>query len=271
MTPDQARYTQCPACATLFRVETLPRSTVRCGSCSHLFLPTRRQVQNLPLAFKPLVPEAFRLSGAAIGPPDPPPVATDVTAPRPRRLPPPPPAAAAGRPAPVRRRSRPASPAWALGSALLMVVLLAQGLILQREALADHEPLRPLLAGLCVLAGCELRPVHDVSAWRLSEAELRRDPQREDALLATARLQHRAGRSLALPLLQLQILDAGGGVAHEGWFHAGQYVADADFREDWSAGLPAGEELQVKLRLRDPGMVPDQYRFRLQGHTSGSP
>lgn len=270
MTPDQTRYTQCPACATLFRVETLPRSTVRCGFCSHLFLPPRRQVQNLPLAFKPLVPEAFRLSGVAIEPPDPPPVATAVATPRPRQLPAPP-AAAAGRPAPVRRRPQPASPVWALGSALLMVVLLAQGLVMQRDALADHEPLRPLLAGLCVLAGCELRPVHDVSAWRLSEADLRRDPQRNDALLATARLQHGAGRPLALPLLQLQVLDAGGGVAHEGWFHAGQYVADADFREDWSAGLPAGEVLHVTFRLRDPGMAPDQYRFRLQGHTSGSP
>ncbi len=262
-TAPQPYFTQCPDCATLFRVEALPKRA-RCGACGTVFLPARRQAQNLPLVFKPFVPEAFRLTAL--------PTSMPVSAQNP-----PPPAGArfGGRvdadsstepEGPARAPRRRSSMLWALASLLLSVSLLAQLLLLQRDGLADHRPLRPVLAMLCEVAGCTLRPLRELDAWQLNDAELIPDPERAGMLLATGRLRHAADQRLELPLLQIELLDAGGGVARQGLFSADTYLAAEAATEDWRQGLAPNTSIAIELRLEDAGVTPDQFRFRLRKH-----
>ncbi|MCK8516144.1 zinc-ribbon and DUF3426 domain-containing protein [Methylonatrum kenyense] len=261
-TASQPYYTQCPECATLFRVDVLPKQA-RCGACGNCFNPARRHAQHLPLVFKPFVPEAFRLT--ALPAVMPAPEAPTTVTPSPGRAAGHP--AADGAAAPVRRRrptGRVAGASWLVASLLLSIGLLAQGLLLQRDNLADHRPLRPLLAALCDIAGCTLRPLRELDAWQLSDAELMPDSGQPGTLLATGRLRHDADQRLELPLLQIELLDAGGRVAHQGVFSADTYLDAEMAAQDWTRGLAPGESLAIEFRLEGAGMAPDQFRFRLR-------
>lgn len=263
-TASRPYYTQCPGCATLFRVDVLPERA-RCGACGCRFHPPRRHAQHLPLVFKPFVPEAFRL--AALPVPSSPQLAEIEPA---RPLPPiaqRADAEASATPGPsLRPRRGAAGPAWLLAGLLLSVVLLGQLLLLQRDSLADHRPLRPVLTMLCELAACTLRPLRDLDAWRLSDAELIPDPERPGMLLATGQLRHAADQRLELPLLQIEILDAGGGVARQGVFAADTYLEADAASLDWAPGLAPGESVAIAFRLEEPGLSPDQFRFRLRSN-----
>ena len=100
---------------------------------------------------------------------------------------------------------------YAVAITLLVVLIAAQGVFHFRDAIAAHWPaLQPVLARLCSLAGCTIRPLRDAAMSYLSidASDLQADPAHRGLLILTATLRNRAPWSLAYPHLELTLTDA---------------------------------------------------------------
>ena len=222
------QYTRCPGCKTIFRVTdaqlALRDGQVRCGHCRTVFNGRENLISLAPVAPSADEPEVDEL---ALGPPT-------VTLRSSRALDPAPPPRPSPRsrngPAFRSRRSRTtrtsttriashgrsasrARGCWqvagAVGIPLLAVLLVVQALVHFRDALAAHVPwTRPLLAQMCALTGCAIRPLRNVAALSIDASDLQADPAHRGLLILTATVRNRAPYAVGYPHLELTLTDA---------------------------------------------------------------
>jgi len=242
----EEKYTRCPACATVFRVTSeqlaMRAGQVRCGHCKTVFDGNAQRVSLAP----PRAPDHGTppIDETALGPPTT--TLRNAQALEPPEIPSEPSAAvvtiagatataaaAAGTTATAAAaagataaeipyedrfsRARQKKPRrghailYAVAIALLVVLIAAQGVFHFRDAIAAHWPaLQPVLARLCSLAGCTIRPLRDAAMSYLSidASDLQADPAHRGLLILTATLRNRAPWSLAYPHLELTLTDA---------------------------------------------------------------
>jgi len=240
----EEKYTRCPACATVFRVTSeqlaMRAGQVRCGHCKTVFDGNAQRVSLAP----PRAPDHGTppIDETALGPPTT--TLRNAQALEPPEIPSEPSAAvvtiagatataAAGATATAAAaagataaeipyedrfsRARQKKPRrghailYAVAIALLVVLIAAQGVFHFRDAIAAHWPaLQPVLARLCSLAGCTIRPLRDAAMSYLSidASDLQADPAHRGLLILTATLRNRAPWSLAYPHLELTLTDA---------------------------------------------------------------
>ena len=242
----EEKYTRCPACATVFRVTSeqlaMRAGQVRCGHCKSVFDGNAQRVSLAP----PRAPDHGTppIDETALGPPTT--TLRNAQALEPPEIPSEPSAAvvtiagatataaaAAGTTATAAAaagataaeipyedrfsRARQKKPRrghailYAVAIALLVVLIAAQGVFHFRDAIAAHWPaLQPVLARLCSLAGCTIRPLRDAAMSYLSidASDLQADPAHRGLLILTATLRNRAPWSLAYPHLELTLTDA---------------------------------------------------------------
>ncbi len=287
-------YTQCPACAALYRVKeeriTAADRRVRCAMCLTVFDAGRRWADDLPLDIQALVdrhaghtsmstpppasagsgPSAPQEGGGAPGAGDPaePAIGPEETdsledlAPgwqlaTDLEL--------EGRTAPQGRTATGVAVwAWVAGILLLNLILVVQVVYTQREELATYGQLRPWLEPLCRVAGCELPLQRDPERLQMLRSQVTDHPSRSGALVATAVIINQAPFRQPYPLLRLTLLDQNQRVAGERWFHPADYLHDPGLRERWDAGMPVEHPVAVRLELLDPGSGSAQYVFEMR-------
>jgi len=162
-------------------------------------------------------------------------------------------------PAPVKKK--PVWP-WAVGSALLLILLLAQAAYFFRIDLAARLPgLRPALTAYCGLLGCSvpLPQKADLMSIESSDLEIA-DPAQANVITLNAILRNRAPFSQAYPNLELTLTDTEEKAVARRTFRPAEYLRPG---EDEKQGLAANRELNVKLNLDTTDLMASGYRLFL--------
>jgi predicted Zn finger-like uncharacterized protein len=182
--------THCPQCETAFKVSPqqleLAKGWVRCGRCAHVFeahlyFESAAQVPQQPRA-SAHVPELFR---AAVTPPD----------------------ASTG----AQNFSEEAvtnhtwrAYVWHVSAGMLVLLLLWQMLLVQRNWLGSEEPaLRPVLSVMC---GCQITWPLEPDAVLIESSSFTESP--EGGYAVQLRLKNTLHHAVAMPALELNLTDA---------------------------------------------------------------
>jgi predicted Zn finger-like uncharacterized protein len=263
------KYTRCPGCKTVFRVTpqqlAMRAGQVRCGHCKTVFDGNAALISLAPRPPDELAQE----DEAALGPPT-------VTLRNARALEPVDPAprpAAADEDvreiayeerfawAKPKRRARRFGPLYAAAIPLLLLLLFAQLLFHYRDAVAAHWPAtKPLLAQLCDVAGCEIRPLRDAAMISIESSDLQADPAHKGLLILTANVRNLAPWPLAYPHLELTLTDAKDNVVVRRALAPLEYAGGT---ADIAGGIRPNGEVAIKLFIDASATVQAGYRVFL--------
>ena len=128
----------------------------------------------------------------------------------------------------------------------------------QFDRLAAIPELRPYYETACQYAGCELKPLVDVSQIKSRKLVVRTDPQQRDALVVDAEIINRAPFDQPFPAIALTFSNLNGDVVAQSVFPPEDYLAgDAS---DLTA-MPNGVPVRIAIRIRDPGRDAVNYNI----------
>lgn len=184
--------THCPQCETAFKVSPeqleLAKGWVRCGRCSHVFeaafhFETTPDIPAPPLPSSK-APSLFR---AAMAPAE---AALEAQS-------------SSAHASPAKSADAPIPFAWLVGAAVLVLALLMQWVVAQRNWLAAEEPaLRPLLSALCA---CEVTWPRESEAVLIESSSFTENPQ--GGYTVQLRLKNTQHHPVAMPALELSLTD----------------------------------------------------------------
>jgi predicted Zn finger-like uncharacterized protein len=279
--------TKCSSCGTIFRVTLQQlqahRGQVRCGRCMTVF-DGLEALATLPDE-APLAEEAAGeaaaggaddAAGFELQPVDP-----EVQAPVPE-------APAAGRSAEhssvdkdfglapeqlsledqlfiehAREKSRTARVrTWAVGSALIALVLAGQAAYFYRADVASQFPaLRPSLAKMCELLQCTVALPQRPRLIAIEASDLQvNDPAQPSVIRLTATLRNHAGYDLGYPALDLVLTNNREHTLARRIFLPGEYLPRD---RNVEAGIPASAEITIRLDLDTGDLGPAGFRLDL--------
>jgi predicted Zn finger-like uncharacterized protein len=261
----EERFTRCPGCKTIFRVTpqqlAMRSGQVRCGHCQTVFDGVAALV-----SLAPQPREEFPQDEASMGPPT-------VTLRNSQALQPvrdeadaraaaadraeqeaedaeasaDPPIDYSARFSWQEKQERRIVPSWVLATAIpiLLALLAGQALFHFRDAIAAHWPAtKPALIKLCAVAGCEVRPLADISGLSIEASDLQADPAHRGLLILSSTIRNRAPFALAYPFVELTLSDAQDQIVVRRAFAPEEYLSAA---ADPRAGIAGNSELAVKL------------------------
>ena len=277
--PDE-KFTRCPECRTVFRVTpeqlALWGGQVRCGHCKATFDGVEALVSLMPPvsaaeADSPVdvfaqgpptvtlrnaealdAPWPGVAAGAAPRPPEAP-VSAAAVAPGATVAP----AAAAE----TVGRSTVALAFYALAAIALVVLLAGQAVYHYRDSLVARWPAaKPLLAEMCAVAGCTVRPPHEIADLSIQASDLQADPAHKGLLTLTATLRNRGAIALAYPHLELTLTDAQDQIVVRRALAPAEYAGGT---ADIVSGIPPNAEVAVKLFIDASATTQAGYRIYL--------
>lgn len=147
---------------------------------------------------------------------------------------------------------------WSLVSLLLALILAAQYVYFQRNALATHASLRPWLLTFCQYARCQLNPVRAPEQIQILSREVRSHPTIKNTLLIDLELVNDAAFRQPWPQLQLTFSDLNGKMVARRTFAPAEYLSDD---QKINTGMPAGVPESIQLVLVDPGPRAVNFEF----------
>lgn len=255
MVDGPAMNTQCPNCRSVFRIgqDQLDAAggRVRCSRCRHVFDAHIRLQKELPLeeedsagtgttnAPTSAVSEAHTRE-LDMGGPHPGPVSgvllSDVA------------------PGPESRRTRRGPThgslvVWTAVNTLLLVVLGAQLIFIQRGAFAQDPTLRPVVSRMCKIASCTIPARRDVEQLELLRRNVYAHPNVDDALIIDLQFVNNADFAQPYPTLTISLGDIRGKPLIRRNFAPRTYRPELDSNARMAPGAP----VQVSLEVRDPG------------------
>ena len=285
--------TQCPACATTFRVTSqqlqAQRGMVRCGRCATIFdgFKTLSSLRDVPVATPP--PQPVDPAPAVVATPAPPaaaapvsvsesapPVvaepsaASDATLP-PVEKPPVPETPARRRAAPPPAALEPvmAEPAtasrsgvWALGVAVLLLALAAQGVYFYRSEVAAYVPeARPYLNQMCMHLRCAVALPQRPRSISIEASDMQAtDPANPGVIALTATLRNHATTALGYPALDVVLTNVREHTVARRVFLPAEYL---DAGRDARTGIPPNAEITVKLNIDSGDLGAAGFRLDL--------
>lgn len=150
---------------------------------------------------------------------------------------------------------------WAMATLPLLLLLLAQTIYLFRVELAARLPvLKPALIGYCRILKCSVPLPQKVSLMSIESSELKDDPAHRNKITLGALLRNRAAYTQAFPNLELTLTDSQDKALARRIFSPRDYLSKPG---DLTVGLPANQELNVKLHLDTTDLKPLGYRLVL--------
>lgn len=160
-------------------------------------------------------------------------------------------------------RSRPVQIALGLASLALLLTLALQAAWFWRDSLAQTWPAaRPWLQRLCNLTtGCQLAAPRNIDALVIDSSSL--TPAGRELMLSVL-LRNRIDRAVAYPALEITLTDLQGKIDMRKVLEPARYLAPSQAdAAHIAAGLPAGQQVQLRLRLQTTGPAPSGYRLYL--------
>jgi predicted Zn finger-like uncharacterized protein len=150
---------------------------------------------------------------------------------------------------------------WSIAAFPLLLLLLAQTVYLFRVELAAHLPgLKPALVRYCQILKCTVPLPQKASLMSIESSELKDDPAHRNQIILIALLRNRAPFAQALPDLELTLTDNQDKALARRSFRPEDYLPKP---KNVTAGLPANQELGIKLRLDTADLKPVGYRLVL--------
>jgi predicted Zn finger-like uncharacterized protein len=246
--------TQCPHCRTVYRIEQrhldAAGGRVRCSRCRRVFDARARLQKELPLeagesAAAPGAAAANRQPELDLGP-----ARRGVSGVLLSDL-------ATGEEQHEQRHSSRSLWLWGAINVVLLAALLAQLVFAQREAFAQDPTLRPLLVGMCDLAGCRLSPRQALDRIELVRRNVYAHPNVDDALIIDATFVNNAAFAQPYPLLTVSLGNIRGETLIRRNFRPREYQPALDP----NARMAPGSPVRVTLKVNDPG--PEIRTFEL--------
>lgn len=152
---------------------------------------------------------------------------------------------------------------WGLIVILLAATLVAQVAWFQFDRLSAIPELRPFYEKACELAGCQLRPLVDVSAIQSRRLVVRTNPDDRSQLLVDAVIINRAAFEQPFPAIALTFSNLDGDVVAQSIFMPEEYLA-GDARE--LASMPTNTPVRIAIAIRDPGRDAVNYNLDFRPH-----
>lgn len=241
--------TQCPQCATRFRVTEAQlgahQGLVRCGRCQQVFDGRPADQRNAVMTLE--ISEAIDTLSTPSEP----------SAPPPRR---PYPEDSSFLAPKEQARRWPWALAIAAGSALFALQV---SYSFRVELSANWPELRPALIAACQPFGCGVPLPQQESLLTIETSSLEAAANVPHLLTVSALLRNQAGFEQALPNLLLTLLDSNGRPLSRRSFPPAEYLPSAEQAPlaIHPAAIPANGELEVTLRLAVSEIEPDGYRL----------
>jgi hypothetical protein len=143
----------------------------------------------------------------------------------------------------------------------LVVAFVLQALFHFRDSLAAYVPAaKPMLARVCALAGCAVRPLRDVATLSIDASDLQADPAHRGLLVLTATIRNRAQYAIGYPHLLLTLTDAQNQVVVRRALTPADYVSGT---ANTAAGIASNGEVPVKLFIDASASSQAGYRLYL--------
>jgi predicted Zn finger-like uncharacterized protein len=244
--------TQCPRCRSVFRITQAQLDAadgrVRCSRCHRVFDARTRLQKELPLAdhssAKETANAAAKPAGQGV-------LELDLHGPRPGEVsgvllsdlaeePP----SEGGKP-----RSFGWIALWAAANAVLLVALCGQLIFVQRDAFAQDPTMRPLIARMYTLAGCQMPARRAVERIELVRRNVYAHPNVDDALIIDAKFINNADFPQPYPIVTVSLGDIRGKPLIRRNFSPQAYRPELDP----NARIAPGSPVQISLEVFDPG------------------
>jgi predicted Zn finger-like uncharacterized protein len=262
-------FTFCPDCATVFTVKAdhlhAAGGLVRCGSCNHVYSAMNYLFEEVGVARDAAAAHqasrelakatdadtedgsllVWEMAADDIGAPDP--VVTRADE-RPYAA-----ASPIARPMPGGWQQQ--SIAWrdvvsGAGIGLLILLLGAQWLYFNRNALANDARWRPIMERFCAFLPCDLPLQADLAQIELLERDVRKHPRADAALLINATLANHASHVQPYPVFSVSFANLSGKPVALRHFRPAEYLGDNTVI---SAGMAPGSRVHAVLEITDPG------------------
>lgn len=261
--------TSCPACATSFYVNQEQLSAhhgdVCCGKCEHVFNALDRLVEvpehaNLGVppddqAIKISMPEESSKSASFLIEE----ANTAVSAEEAEKF--------FGQSTPEAKYKSARARKLSIGlmsflAALLLLLAMGQSVYYLRTPIATKWPaVKPYLIKACNILNCSVDLPKDIAQLVIDDSELQEDTEHQGLIHLTSTLTNHAPYALEYPLFELSLTDLDDKPILRRAFTASEYLpAGANV----SGGIPAGEEVHIKLNLTASGVTVAGYRVFLR-------
>jgi predicted Zn finger-like uncharacterized protein len=168
----------------------------------------------------------------------------------------------ANTPAPVyirpRRRFSLTNVAWALGCALLALLLAAQLAWADRSELFRNPATQAWMARACRNVPCNLPLIRDTAKLELLSRDVRPDPNAPGALTVTATIRNSAAFRQPWPVVVVELTDLDNAPVAMRRFRPVEYMTDPARRAD---GITPGATAVVAFEVADPGKRAVAFQF----------
>lgn len=138
---------------------------------------------------------------------------------------------------------------WGSGILLMLAALTMQYIYYHRIPFAQEPSLRPLLARMCLITGCQLPAQRDLSRIELGKHLVQVHPRYVGSLLITANLVNRADFAQPFPIVEVVMTDLEQKQVARRRFMPGEYLIGGNGQRD----LPPSTEVPLMLEVLDPG------------------
>lgn len=150
---------------------------------------------------------------------------------------------------------------WPIITIPLLLLLLAQATYLFRIDLAARLPsLKPVLIRYCQILKCSVPLPQKPNLMSIESSELKDDPAHRNQIMLIALLRNLATYTQALPDLELTLTDSQDNALARKILSPQDYLTEPEYL---TAGLPANQELNIKLHLDTADLKPVGYRLVL--------
>ena len=153
------------------------------------------------------------------------------------------------------------SPAWTLGSLLLLIILTGQTIYFYRAELAALIPAaKPYLEQYCKLLQCSISLPRHPQSLNIESSDMQSNPQHPNVITLNATVRNHASYPQAFPLFELTFIDNQNQPLASRIFKPDAYLGK---NADLAPNVSPGDEFNVKLHLDTGDLNAAGYRLSL--------
>lgn len=147
---------------------------------------------------------------------------------------------------------------WVAGSAILMLLALAQWAYLNRDQVMASAQVRSAMGLACGYIGCELEPLRDLEQIEILRRSVYSHPNIEKALIISLAIVNNANFAQDFPVLVIRMANVRGEIVAQRDFLPGDYLDETVSAEVMAPAAPVA----LTLEIHDPGN--DALTFELE-------